>query len=91
MKSIGKRINEYITETIETKRNLKKQIALMKEQNDKLMETIKERDLNQKDIIKERDMYKTKLRQLKIEFTEYKRESQEIIDELTKELKKVSK
>ena len=38
---------------------------------------LKEIKANNKDLIKERDMYKTKLRDIKREFTEYKKESKQ--------------
>ena len=78
------KIKDYLTETIQTKKNMKKRII-------QLDDDLKEIKANNKDLIKERDMYKTKLKQIKREFTEYKRESKQIIEELTKELKKVSK
>lgn len=78
------KIHDYLEETIQTKRNMRKRIV-------DLDRDLKEIKANNKDLIKERDMYKTKLRDIKREFTEYKRESKQIIEELTKELKKVSK
>lgn len=78
------KIKDYLTETIQTKKNMKKRII-------QLDDTLREIKANNKDIIKERDMYKTKLKLLKREFTEYKKEAKQIIEELTTELKKVSK
>lgn len=82
--AMKEKIKDYLTETIQTKKNMKKRIIQL--DND-----LKEIKANNKDIIKERDMYKTKLKLLKREFTEYKKEAKQIIEELTTELKKVSK
>lgn len=82
--SIGMKINEYLNETIQTKKNMRRRI-------NQLDTDLREIKANNKDIIKERDMYKTKLKLLKREFTEYKKEAKQIIEELTTELKKVSK
>lgn len=76
------KIHDYLEETIQTKRNMKKRIV-------NLDRDLKEIKANNKDIIKERDMYKTKLRKLKQEYTEYKKEMQLLIDRYEKELKKV--
>lgn len=78
------KIKDYLTETIQTKKNMRRRI-------NQLDTDLREIKANNKDIIKERDMYKTKLKLLKREFTEYKKESKQIIEELTTELKKVSK
>lgn len=84
---ISKKIIEYINETIETKRALKRQIEQMRIHNDKLMDNIQERDLNIKDILKQKETYRTQLRKYKKELTE----SQKRIKELEKELKKATK
>lgn len=76
------KIKCYLEETIQTKRNMKKRII-------QLDDTLREIKANNKDLIKERDMYKTKLRKLKQEYTEYKKEMQLLIDRYEKELKKV--
>lgn len=78
------KIKDYLTETIQTKKNMRRRI-------NQLDTDLREIKANNKDIIKERDMYKTKLKLLKREFTEYKKEAKQIIEELTEELKKVSK
>lgn len=82
-----KLLKTYLTETIETKRSLKRQIEQMRIHNDKLMDSIQERDLNIKDILKQKDTYKSQLRQYKRDLTEANKR----IKELEKELKKVSK
>ena len=82
-----KLLKTYLTETIETKRSLKRQIEQMRIHNDKLMDSIQERDLNIKDVLKQKDTYKSKLRQYKRDLTEANKR----IKELEKELKKVSK
>lgn len=82
--AMKEKIKCYLEETIQTKRNMRKRIV-------DLDRDLKEIKANNKDIIKERDMYKTKLKLLKREFTEYKKEAKKIIEELTTELKKVSK
>lgn len=82
-----KLLKTYLTETIETKRSLKRQIEQMRIHNDKLMDSIQERDLNIKDILKQKDKYKSQLRQYKRDLTEANKR----IKELEKELKKVSK
>lgn len=84
---LGRKVYEYMTETIETKRALKRQIEQMRIHNDKLMDNIQERDLNMKDILKQKDTYKSQLRQYKRDLTEANKR----IKELEKELKKVSK
>lgn len=84
---ISKKIIEYINETIETKRTLKRQIEQMRIHNDKLMDNIQERDLNMKDVLRQKEIYKSQLRQYKRDLTEANKR----IKELEKELKKVSK
>lgn len=76
------KIHDYLEETIQTKKNMKKRIIQL--DND-----LKEIKANNKDLIKDKDMYKTKLRKLKQEYTEYKKEMQLLIDRYEKELKKV--
>ena len=71
---LSKKIIEYINETIETKRTLRKQIVEMREQNNKLMATIQERDLNMKDVLKQKEMYKKQLREAKRKINEMKHE-----------------
>lgn len=78
--SIGMKINEYITETIQTKKGMRRRINQLDEE----ITNIKK---NNEKLIKDKDMYKTKLRNLKKEYIEYKIEAEQIIDELTKELK----
>lgn len=80
--AMKEKIKDYLTETIQTKRNMKKRII-------QLDDSLREIKANNKDLIKERDMYKTKLRKLKQEYTEYKKEMQLLIDRYEKELKKV--
>lgn len=80
--SFKNKLSDYLTETIQTKRNMKKRII-------QLDDTLREIKANNKDLIKEKDMYKTKLRKLKQEYTEYKKEMQLLIDRYEKELKKV--
>ncbi len=84
---ISKKIIEYINETIETKRALKRQIEQMRIHNDKLMDNIQERDLNMKDVLRQKDIYKSQLRQYKRDLTNANKR----IKELEKELKKVTK
>lgn len=75
------KIKDYLTETIQTKRNMKKRII-------QLDDDLKEIKANNKDLIKERDMYKTKLRTLKQEYTEYQKEMELILNKYEKELKR---
>jgi hypothetical protein len=79
--AMKEKIKDYLTETIQTKKNMKKRIL-------QLDDDLKEIKANNKDLIKERDMYKTKLRTLKQEYTEYQKEMELILNKYEKELKR---
>lgn len=79
--AMKEKIKCYLEETIQTKRNMKKRII-------QLDDDLKEIKANNKDLIKERDMYKTKLRTLKQEYTEYQKEMELILNKYEKELKR---
>ncbi len=58
---------ESLQETLSTKRSLKRNNEAMKEQIDKLMETLKEARDNEKYAISQMNKYKNKLRKIKKE------------------------
>lgn len=58
-------IKEYLQETIATKRGLKKQNQEMKEQIDKIINTLQEARDNEKYAIEQMNKYKKKYRELK--------------------------
>lgn len=60
-------IKEYMQETIQTKRSLKRNNEAMRDQIDKLMETLKESRDNEKFAISQMNKYKKKLREIKKE------------------------
>ena len=79
--AMKEKIKDYLTETIQTKRNMKKRIIQLDEE----LTIIKKNNVK---LIKDKDMYKTKLRTLKQEYTEYQKEMELILNKYEKELKR---
>jgi len=80
---------KYIKVSIEAKKGLIKDIRRI----DKVVQTLALAQVEQNYLIEElkKDSYKTKWKNEHKKFKEYEKESKAIIEELTEELKKVSK
>ena len=82
-------MKEYLKQKIEAKRSLKKEIKRI----DKVVNQLAEIQVEQCYLLEElkKDSWKEKFKREHKKFKEYEKESKQIIEELTTELKKVSK
>lgn len=82
-------MKEYLKQKIEAKRSLKKEIKRI----DKVVNQLAEIQVEQCYLLEElkKDSWKEKFKKEHQKFKDYEKEAKQIIEELTNELKKVSK